>query len=132
MRYWLLLLILFSQVKVLGQEKFEFRGPDNQKLKYMITSASTVEVVSKNVDIGDGYKYMQVIIPKLVMYRGSQYTVTSIGSAFQECSTLRTVEIPNTVTKIGDYAFKGCTSIRSIKIPNSVIIIGKWAFERCK
>lgn len=131
MRYWLLLLILFSQVKVLGQEKFEFRGPDNQKLKYMITSASTVEVVSKNVDIGDGYKYMQVIIPKLVMYRGSQYTVTSIGSAFQECSTLRTVEIPNTVTKIGDYAFKGCTSIRSIKIPNSVIIIGKWAFERC-
>lgn len=131
MRYWLLLLILFSQVKVLGQETFEFRGPDNQKLKYMITSSSTVEVVSKNVDIGEGYKYMQVIIPQIVKYRGSQYTVTSIGGAFQECSTLRTVEIPNSVTKIGDYAFKGCTSIRSIKIPNAVTTIGKWAFERC-
>lgn len=131
MRYWFFLLFLFCQVNILGQEEFEFKGPDNQKLKYMITSASTAEVVSKNVDIGAGYKYLQVIIPQQVMYRGRQYTVTSIGSAFQECSALRAVEIPSTVTKIGDYAFKGCTSLRSIKIPNSVNSIGKWSFERC-
>ena len=131
MKYWFFLLFLFCQVKILGQEEFEFKGPDNQKLKYIITSASTAEVVSKSVDIGAGYKYMRVIIPQQVMYRGRQYTVTSIDGAFQECSTLRTGVIPSTVTIIGDYAFKGCTSLRSIIIPNSVTSIGKWAFERC-
>ena len=36
--------------------------------------------------------------------------------------------IPNTVTKIGDYAFRGMTGLTSISIPDSVEIIGESAF----
>lgn len=39
--------------------------------------------------------------------------------------------IPNTVTKINDYAFSGCKSLKSVKIPDSVKSIGNYAFRYC-
>ena len=58
--------------------------------------------------------------------------VTSIGDhAFFDCSSLTSIEIPNSVTSIGDCAFDGCNSLTSIEIPNSVTSIGYRAFERC-
>ncbi|MFA6308234.1 MAG: leucine-rich repeat protein [Clostridia bacterium] len=39
--------------------------------------------------------------------------------------------IPNTVTKIHNYAFNSCKNLTSITIPNSVTIIGNSAFSGC-
>ena len=39
--------------------------------------------------------------------------------------------IPNSVTRIGDYAFYGCSGLTSITIPNSVTSIGSCAFSGC-
>lgn len=39
--------------------------------------------------------------------------------------------IPNTVTKIGDYAFYNCNGLKSATISNSVIDIGSYAFYLC-
>ena len=39
-----------------------------------------------------------------------------------------TIEIPNSVTSIGDYAFWGCSGLTSVTIPNSVTNIGGYAF----
>ena len=51
----------------------------------------------------------KVVIPKTVTYEGIKYSVTSIGdNAFQGCSGLTSVTIPNSVTSIGDNAFKDC------------------------
>lgn len=44
---------------------------------------------------------------------------------------LQSVEIPNTVTAIGDGAFNGCTGLTSVVIPNSVITVGQSAFNGC-
>lgn len=41
------------------------------------------------------------------------------------------IEIPNSVTQIGEYAFKGCPGLHEIKIPNSVTRIGRGFFESC-
>ena len=50
---------------------------------------------------------------------------------FEGCSSLNSIEIPNSVTSIGDSAFDGCSSLNSIEIPNSVTSIGRRAFQVC-
>lgn len=59
-------------------------------------------------------------------------SVTSIGEAtFYSCTSLSNVDIPNSVTTIGDAAFSGCTSLSSVNIPNSVTALGGYVFESC-
>ena len=73
-----------------------------------------------------------IVIPKLVVYEGKAYSVTSIGEwAFYDCSGLTAVTIPTSVTSIGSYAFNGCSGMISVTIPNSVISIGNGTFSRC-
>ena len=58
--------------------------------------------------------------------------VTTIGkSAFEDCSLLTSITIPNSVTTIGVDAFENCDSLTSITIPNSVTTIGESAFSSC-
>ena len=59
-------------------------------------------------------------------------SVTSIGrSAFGDCSSLTSITLPNSVTSIGEYAFYNCSSLTSITIPNSVTTIEERAFFYC-
>ncbi|MBQ3950150.1 MAG: leucine-rich repeat domain-containing protein, partial [Bacteroidales bacterium] len=51
--------------------------------------------------------------------------------AFQNCTSLTSVTIPERVTDIGSNAFQGCSGLISIVIPNSVISIGGEAFSGC-
>lgn len=58
-------------------------------------------------------------------------TVTSIGNfAFYNCSKLTNIKLSNNLTSIGNSAFKN-TSISDLVIPNSVTTIGSQAFHLC-
>lgn len=52
--------------------------------------------------------------------------------AFDGCSSLRSIVIPNGVTSIGSYAFYNCSSLTSIAITNSVTSIEYTAFYGCE
>jgi hypothetical protein len=59
-------------------------------------------------------------------------SVTSIGeSTFYGCTSLESIELPSTMTSIGVDAFYYCISLRSIEIPASVTSIGDRAFGAC-
>ena len=71
-------------------------------------------------------------IPASVTYKDVTYNVTSIGqSAFNNCTGLTSLTIPNSVTSIGRMAFEDCALLTSIVIPDSVKRIDDYAFEDC-
>lgn len=107
------------------------------RIKYRLDeNTSTAEVIKKR-----GYKG-EVIIPESVEdpvkkrgckgSGGKEYSVNSIAeSAFEGCSSLTAITIPDSVTRIGESAFEGCSSLTSITIPDSVKSIGVHAFNGC-
>jgi hypothetical protein len=94
----------------------------------LVTKVKQAEVTS------NPNKYSgNVSIPESVKYDGVDYSVTSIGErAFEYCSGLTSISIPNSVTSIGQSAFFWCGGLISISIPNSVTSIGNSAFSGCK
>lgn len=50
---------------------------------------------------------------------------------FHNCSQLTTIQIPDSVLSIQDYAFGNCISLETIHIPVSVTSIGVYAFNGC-
>ncbi len=69
-----------------------------------------------------------VIIPEEL----DGHPVISIGErAFEGCSYVTSVTIPDGVTTIGDNAFAFCKSLFSVVIPDSVEVIGTASFIGC-
>lgn len=117
-----------------------------------ITSDSTAEVTKSNASKVFG----TISIPERVRVDHKLYTITNIGAsafdqctkltsvtipesvttiednAFNFCTVLTSIEIPSSVTTIGESAFSDCTNLRNLEIPGSVISIGKFAFAYCK
>ena len=79
--------------------------------------------------------------PYLVLVEAKDISITSceinnktkiiLEEAFDGCSSLESVTIPDSVTTIGDDAFRGCSSLESVVIPDSVTSIGAAAFRGC-
>lgn len=72
-----------------------------------------------------------------ILYSGCQTTtipasVESIqNEAFQDCTTLTSIDIPEGVELIGVRAFAGCTGLERVTIPASVAAIGIANFQGC-
>lgn len=58
-------------------------------------------------------------------------TVTSIGNGAFSGTSLKLITIPDSVKKIGIGVFRECSSLESITIPDSVTNIGENAFSGC-
>lgn len=92
--------------------------------------------IQKLTLIGEGsVPYMKTICQKF--YDKIKTICFSVGitgvdsSAFQYCTNLEEIIIPDSLTKIGQYAFRYCRSLIHVIIPKSVTIIGDDAFYNC-
>jgi hypothetical protein len=93
--------------------------------------------------ITNSYTYSANTVPDCSFYNFGQKntslitmilpsSITRIGnSAFYDCSGLTSINIPPSVTFIGNFAFRYCTGISSINLPVSVNTIGSCAFDNC-
>ena len=97
-------------------------------INYKIASEEqkTVMVISAESSLSN------VVIPSQVAYNDVTYTVNSIAqSAFEENTTITSVEIPNSVTYVSDRAFFGCTNLKTVKLPDGLNKLCFHVFSRC-
>ncbi|MBQ3598394.1 MAG: leucine-rich repeat domain-containing protein [Clostridia bacterium] len=52
-------------------------------------------------------------------------------SAFEGCTALKEIALPNTVTKIQARAFYGCSALTEVDLPDELLKIGGNAFSEC-
>ena len=98
-------------------EEFEING-----IYYNTINEHSVEVVPHRVNVGGRPpKYenygglITADLPSSVTYNSVEYSVVAIGeNAFNGCTTLTTIHIPNSITEIGSGAFDGCTALTSV------------------
>ncbi len=123
-RILILILSIFPIIGMHAYSSFEYNG-----LSYDIIGDGSVSVTGYS---GSSCRYSHLSIPSSVLYNGSYYSVTNIGScAFEECWGLKSVSVGDSVTSIGELAFAYCFELTSINIPNSVTSIGSSAFQGC-
>ena len=117
---WLLGLVTFAAMAVLctiaaGAETYG-------NFEYSVLSDGTVYISNYN---GSAEK---VDIPKKIDGK----SVTCIGAyAFDYCSNITSVTIPDSVTSISQFAFVNCENLTDVTIPDSVMGIDDWAFCGC-
>ena len=110
-----------------------------QTLYYRILSEQNQEVkvtFPNNNPVGwNGYARPEgdLVIPEFVEHGGITYTVVALDqSALDECQGITSVELPNTIRRIGAKAFWYCTGLSNeIVIPDQCTFIGGYAFFSC-
>lgn len=102
-----------------------YRGENHYAEDFGITEIAFAPQVMR-VSGADGLKQL-----KKVTFNSN---ITEIGWwAFEDCSNLETVSLPDSVKYIGRDAFSGCTKLSGItKLPSSLEYLGDEAFYRCK
>lgn len=127
-RFLFLLLMLATMSATMSAYDFEVDG-----IYYKINKDSvSVSVTSKNSSNSGAY-IGHVSVPAEVIYNDMVYPVTMIGgSAFNKCSAMTGIDLPNTIKEIGQLSFMGCSALSHINIPDSVTFIGSQAFQNCR
>ena len=109
-----------------------------QRLYFTINGNGTVKVTYPGQSVTgqrwDGYIQPtgSLTIPASFYENNVSYTVTEIDNyAFEYCTGLTHVVVPNTVTRIGRQCFYCCTGLTSFSLPTSVTEIPMYAFFQC-
>ena len=126
-------------VTTMGEAAFD--GCDNIASMSIPDSITTIEYRALDFDssaftVYDNAKYLgNDTNPYLVLVRVSDTSITTcnihtgakliLTFAFDDCTSLKSVTIPNSVTTIGRSAFYNCTSLESLIIGSGVTTIGE-------
>lgn len=114
--------------------KFSFPGWQGLYNQAMYNCWSTIlDSIAPNAPMF----YTALKVPESFTYNGIRYTVDKIGdNALNGCNA-QYINVPESITEIGDYAFANSTIIGLCEaspysiVPNSVVRLGKGAFKNC-
>lgn len=154
-------LILNSNVKKVGifsgsdMKELEINGPSDMEFhKDFAHSVSGLEkvVISGQLNLPEyafsGSKKLKQVVLKngvsalenemfdncenleSVSFENVSLKTISTGT-FANCGNLKTITLPETVTKIDTYAFENCKKLEQIQIPSKTETIGRAAFLEC-
>lgn len=72
-------------------------------------------------------------VPSSVELNGKKYTVTKIAErGFSGFKSLKSVNLPETLTAFGGGAFENCVSLESMDVPEGVWLLDVWSFYECR
>lgn len=124
MKKYLILTLLLSMALTVHAQTFQVEG-----ITYTVedSGAKTAAVGNNRTSTAT-----DVVIPSTVSHEGVTYTVTTVkDNAFANNTSLRSISLPATVTKIENQAFLRCSALTSATFPG-VHQIDKFAFYECK
>ena len=107
------------------------------KLNYLVTSNGTTEdypqvTVTGLSAEGKAISSLNLQIQSTVLYNGTRYRVTEIGSyAFYAQKNLVTLWVRWGITRIKNNAFQSCTNLTQARLASSVDYIESLAFNNC-
>ncbi len=126
-----------------------YRGTDLWTTPYRMTVTNATNMTAKYVVNGNA----RVTSGSSIDFRttetnsaiGKTYTMTEIGPNCMDATIYYSsngqehqgenfinVNLPSTITRIGDYAFRGCSGLKTeVNVPESVSYIGQYAFNGC-
>ena len=117
---------------VISIGKYAFTGCSGLSSIIVDSNNKSYKSIDGNLYSKDGKTLIQYAIGKTAITFTIPDTVTSIAwSAFEYCSSLKSITISDSVTSIGGYAFEYCSNLTSITISDSVTRIGNGVFECC-
>lgn len=110
-----------------------FSGPTSNPMYYSqhvyVADNEFTELVVPETRTGIGsYSFARCKTLKNIVFNNTERIYKQ---AFYYCSALESIQIPETVTEIGEGAFKACGNSKSVRIPSSVTSISKEAFMSC-
>ena len=105
----------------------EFIGDYDNKFDFSkITKVVVGDGITSVADSAFGYRFKALETVEL------PDSVTKIGSeAFSDCGSLEKINIPKGLTSIGDNAFFYCQNLKNIKLPETLTKLGDDAFSSC-
>lgn len=110
----------------------------------MVTNAESINYISD-----DGFMYgldtethnaelkeysgsaTEIVVPESVEYNGGEYKVTRLGDNCFSFHYLTSIDIPSSVTSIGEKCFYWCYYLTKVNIPASVTSIEDGCFMYC-
>lgn len=130
---WLTLFMLIGMLTGSGGLKAEETWTYDPESKILSNGSSTlnnVTAVDNKLTIGYNSGFKETTLDLSAKVNDGYEIVIIKDQAFNNCSSLKSITLPSTITHIESNAFYGCSNLNSINIPTSVTEIGNAAFGK--